>query len=83
LQAGSQGRLRWRCRRGTKELDTLLTGYLDRDYPNASSSERAAFEQLLDWSDDALLRALLGLETPAETEIATLVATLRATFHRR
>jgi antitoxin CptB len=24
--------LRWRCRRGMKELDVLLTRYLDRDY---------------------------------------------------
>lgn len=76
------GRLRWRCRRGTKELDALLTGYLSRDYPSASPQERGAFEQLLDWPDDALLRALLGLETPAAKDIAALVATLRATFHR-
>ncbi|HLF98692.1 MAG TPA: succinate dehydrogenase assembly factor 2 [Methylococcaceae bacterium] len=77
-----QGRLRWRCRRGTKELDGLLAAYLDRDYLAASSEERAAFERLLDWPDDALLRVLLNMETPAEKDIAALVATLRATFHR-
>jgi antitoxin CptB len=74
--------MRWRCRRGMKELDALLTGYLDRNYPAASPRERAAFEHLIDWPDDALLRALLGLEISAEQDIAALVATLRAAFHR-
>jgi antitoxin CptB len=73
----AEGRLRWRCRRGTKELDALLTGYLDRDYPQAMPGERAAFASLLEWPDDVLLRALLGREIPAETETARLVENLR------
>ena len=40
------GRLRWRCRRGMKELDELLLAYLPR-YLEASADERAAFEALL------------------------------------
>ena len=27
------GKLRWRCRRGMKELDLLTLGYLERHYP--------------------------------------------------
>lgn len=38
--------LRWHSRRGLKELDDLLKGYLDRHYPEASSEERQRFE---DW----------------------------------
>lgn len=74
------GRLRWRCRRGTRELDALLAGYLERDYPSAPPAERAAFECLLNWPDDRLLRALLNRETPAEKDLADLVFHLRAAF---
>lgn len=33
------GKLRWRCRRGMKELDLLVLGYLDHHYPTASAEE--------------------------------------------
>jgi antitoxin CptB len=34
------GRLRWRCRRGMKELDVLLTRYVDEHYAQASSEDQ-------------------------------------------
>lgn len=52
------GRLRWRCRRGMKELDELLLAYLPC-YLEASADERAAFEALLDLPDPDLYRLVL------------------------
>ncbi|NYT47336.1 MAG: succinate dehydrogenase assembly factor 2 [Candidatus Methanofishera endochildressiae] len=32
-------RLRWQCRRGTKELDAVLCAFLERDYATSSRAE--------------------------------------------
>ena len=53
-------RLRWQCRRGTKELDFLLNRYLEAGYLVADQEERALFVELLGLEDDELLRALMG-----------------------
>ena len=44
-------RLRWQCRRGMKELDQLLTSYLDNGYESAPEADKAAFRALLKLSD--------------------------------
>lgn len=46
--------LRWRCRRGTKELDTLTTKYLEKFYLEADPAEQCAFAQLLALQDPQL-----------------------------
>lgn len=46
------------CRRGTRELDLLLSRYLERDYDRARPDERAAFEKLLELPDPELCRLL-------------------------
>lgn len=53
-------RLRWRCRRGMRELDQLLGWYLDSRYARASAAERAAFVALLDQPDPDLWSWLTG-----------------------
>ena len=47
-EAAELRRLRWRCRRGMRELDQLMLRYLDARWPSASDEERAVFLQLLD-----------------------------------
>lgn len=53
-------RLKWQCRRGTKELDFLLNRYLETEYLAADQGERALFVELLGLEDDELLRVLMG-----------------------
>lgn len=53
-------RLRWLCRRGTRELDLLLARYLEREYDRAQPDERAAFEKLLELPDPELYRLLIA-----------------------
>lgn len=71
-------RLRWRCRRGMRELDQLCLRYLDRVWGDASVDERQAFERLLACEDDRLWRWFLGYETPDDTELHALVERIRA-----
>ena len=66
-------RLRWRCRRGMRELDQLLERYLDRRWPQAELSERARFERLLDCEDDLLWRWLLGSAAPQDPDLDAAV----------
>ena len=53
-------RLRWRCRRGTRELDQLLGWWLDTRYAGASNELREGFSALLEQQDPQLWDWLLG-----------------------
>lgn len=70
-------RLRWRCRRGMRELDRLLERYLGLAWPAASEAERGVFLRLLDSEDDRLWRWFLGHETPPDADLAALVQRIR------
>lgn len=59
------GKLRWRCRRGSLELDRLLMRYLEQGYPGASAPERLAFEAILALEDVVLSGYLFGTPVPA------------------
>ncbi|MDO9424425.1 MAG: succinate dehydrogenase assembly factor 2 [Methylobacter sp.] len=53
-------RLKWQCRRGTKELDFLLNRYLETGYLVADEAERSLFIELLELEDDELMGILMG-----------------------
>jgi antitoxin CptB len=67
-------RLRWRCRRGMRELDQLMLRYLDQCWSIADDAERALFLQLLDCEDDKLWRWFMGRERPENTDLDAIVA---------
>lgn len=75
--AAELGRLRWRCRRGMKELDHLLMRYLDHGWAADSDAQRGVFLQILDCEDDILWHWFMGHEEPADVAIASLVARIR------
>ena len=66
-------KLRWRCRRGMRELDQLLLRYLDREWAAAPESERAVFLRVLESEDDKLWRWVMGRERPEAEDIHALV----------
>lgn len=72
-------RLRWRCRRGMRELDTLLERYLDLRWRAAEPSARARFERLLDCEDDRLWRWFLGRERPDDPLLEAAIRDVLAT----
>lgn len=71
-------RLRWRCRRGMRELDQLFGRYLDSVWPVASADERMTFERLLACEDDRLWRWFLGYEIAEDPDLHALVERIRA-----
>jgi antitoxin CptB len=72
-------RLKWKCRRGMKELDLLLERYLADRYPSAEAAEQGAFRELLDMQDPELFAFVTGRERPATEELCRVVDTLRRT----
>ncbi len=73
------GKLRWRCRRGMKELDVLLTRYMDNRFCGAPHAEREAFKLLLETQDPVLYGYCLGAEAPPPQFLALIE---RITSHR-
>lgn len=66
--------LRWRCRRGTQELDRLLLAYLDNQYPFSTTSQQQSFHDFLTLEDSDLQRYLLGDGTPERQDFSELIA---------
>jgi antitoxin CptB len=71
-------RIRWRCRRGMRELDQLFERWLSHVYPDASEDEHRLFLRLLDCEDDKLWRWFMGYEACTDAELAQLIARIRA-----
>ena len=71
-------RLRWQCRRGTKELDLLLQRYLDSGYLIADDEEKALFVELLKLEDDDLVAVLMGELDVEAGEMKVLIEKIRA-----
>lgn len=69
-------KLRWRCRRGMRELDQLMLRYLDLAWPTASEAERGVFLRLLDCEDDKLWRWCMGRERPEDPQLHALVQSI-------
>ena len=68
-----QSRLRWQCRRGMRELDVLLTRYLDMQFAASSERDKAAFRRVLGLSDPELVGYLLSGERPDDPHIARVI----------
>ncbi len=66
-------RLRWRCRRGMKELDLLLGRWLETGWPAADAARRRSFEWLLEQPDPDLADWLIAGARPTDVRHAALV----------
>jgi antitoxin CptB len=71
------GKLRWRCRRGMKELDVLLRRYVDERFATASTAEQQAFESLLDAQDPVIYAYCLG-QRPVPAHLQGLIRVITA-----
>ncbi|MGE0858268.1 MAG: succinate dehydrogenase assembly factor 2 [Gammaproteobacteria bacterium] len=65
--------LRWRCRRGMRELDLLLAGHLDRHGADLDGAALATFERLLGCIDVDLYAWFTGRETSSDPALQALV----------
>ena len=76
-------RLRWLCRRGMKELDVVMTGYLDNHYAEASQSEQQSFRFLLEMQDPDLFALLVGRLSSDDPNVDKMLQFLKSMISRR
>lgn len=70
-------KIRWQCRRGSRELDILCERYLDRCFEQAPQQEQQDFLQLLSMEDNRLQHYLMGDALPESERLAKLVVKMR------
>ncbi len=70
-------RLRWRARRGTRELDALVGGWLDRHADDGDATVLQAFDTLLDQQDPELWDWLMGHAQAPRADWQAIVAEIR------
>jgi antitoxin CptB len=75
----SVAKLKWRCRRGMRELDVVLLRYLEEDYPQATESDRRAFAQLLELQDPDIFRYLVGQDPESAGALRNVINSIRRT----
>lgn len=73
-------RLRWRCRRGMRELDVVLLAYLEDSYPGAQPRHQAAFARLLELQDPDIMAFLTRRAEPPDADLADVVDAVRTAF---
>ena len=66
-------RLRWQCRRGMRELDLVLQGFLNSNFSSLSTDDQARFELLLELPDPDLCTYLHRRDEPKDHEIKLAV----------
>ncbi|MCK5431470.1 MAG: succinate dehydrogenase assembly factor 2 [Gammaproteobacteria bacterium] len=64
-----RSRLIWRCRRGIREMDILLLGYLETHYDTATVENQNTFEELLEENDLDILSWMMEKTSPDEKYI--------------
>ncbi|WP_089723985.1 succinate dehydrogenase assembly factor 2 [Candidatus Thiosymbion oneisti] len=70
-------KLKWYCRRGMRELDLLLEGFLENRYEALSATDRVSFERLLDCSNEDLMAWLIDGDSPRDEQLAGIVNWIR------
>ena len=56
----SLNKLRWKSRKGIRELDILLQNFLNQEYENLSDHYKKIFEEVLEIETYDLLNAITG-----------------------
>ena len=70
-------KLAWRCRRGTKELDSLMQKFLNKYYQIVSPELQQAFETMLDMQDTELYDLIIGREKSNNQYINQVIKYIR------
>jgi antitoxin CptB len=76
-----RARLRWRCRRGMRELDVLLIHFFEASFDGLSASEKLRFQALLELPDPDLQAYLIAGHASADPDLESLLVRIRTSLH--
>ncbi|TBR39162.1 MULTISPECIES: succinate dehydrogenase assembly factor 2 [Dyella] len=74
-------RLRWRTRRGTRELDALFGGWLEQCFASAGEARQQAFDELLDVQDPDLWDWVMGHARAPRDDWQAIIDEIRTRNH--
>jgi antitoxin CptB len=74
-------RLKWRCRRGMRELDAVLQAFLETDFANLGDDDKSRFRAFLDLPDPEIYGYLAGRIEPGDRDLGALIGRIRASLH--
>ena len=77
LDSARPGRLRWRCRRGMKELDLLLERFMEQHNEALIAGHWPELEALLETEDDLLWEWLQNPAVPHADRFRSLLERIR------
>ena len=70
---GDRAKILWRCRRGIRELDSVLKPFVEDCYDELSPLDKTRLQTLLGHQDTQILDWILGREIPDEEGLQTLL----------
>ncbi len=73
MNAKERAKLKWRCRRGTKELDIMLTRFIDDQIDKLSDQQINDFKRLLAQQDPELNQWLVEQQQPQDKGLSEIV----------
>jgi antitoxin CptB len=73
VESSPINKLRWRCRRGMRELDVMLVDFLEREDTTSSDESINTFELFLDCSDMDLYSWLTRRSIPQDIRFKKIV----------
>lgn len=79
MESQNLAKVRWRCRRGMKELDLLLTRYVEEQFRDAPAAHQEAFLELLEAQDTLIYAYCLGQERPPTALLSSLIERITLT----
>tara|TARA_Y100001970_G_C13869246_1_gene668171 strand:- start:383 stop:649 length:267 start_codon:yes stop_codon:yes gene_type:complete len=66
-------RIKWRCRRGTKELDYLLLSYFENHYLNANTKDQESFKKILSEQDPTIIEYFANPKGISDTSVYRVI----------
>ena len=73
-----RARARWLCRRGMKELDVLLTAFMESQYDGLTPQAREAFHAVLEMPDPDLWACLVNNASAGDAAMDHVLERIRS-----
>lgn len=73
----NEKQLVWRCRRGVRELDVLLTQFLASGYDHLNIDEQADFQRMLEVQDPIIMDWLFAKYDSDDVGIQAIIERLK------
>ena len=68
----------WKCRKGIREVDILLSRYTEKFYPHLSKEDKKIYVEFIDQDTYAILDVLVNDKKPENEKFIKIVEALKS-----